>query len=495
MAVSTGIDIIKQIAELVNKYIEKNEKLNIEMEEQENLFNQNLQQILTEIRLIEDKLNSYHELNPIVVQVKELENRSDNLVTTLNLMKTNLISCQSSYEKFISERDTYTKLSCIFKVIYNCKNSKSNYTRKKFIKAIKDINDKIQNQLKTIITDFNHLTDVMNSYKQDFENLKFDFIPLRHLWIVHKWSYDETQIRESATIQNFTYILQSKYDEECGLSSNHYNNMREFLKKMVTFGKNNDELKALHRGSTCGTYCISDSLMANLTNSASKKLNWIDLSDLVIYLSLNILETPTDDKVSLKIILRYNEETELKKIHQDPEMKRIYYEELEKNKKKHSETDELNKQTQKLSIQIKSSINDNIVKDLQTLEDLIPYLHYTGTGHILQYATFNTNDGIFRLNENRSYTIKIYLYLRNFTYWNNIYLEHYKEDNTLLERHCIKDVVQDWEYRGTTTHKIKASKNDYLRIRISGLDNEIKWHGESSIIITKDYWFDYNEVG
>ena len=74
--------------------------------------------------------------------------------------------------------------------------------------------------------------------------------------------------------------------------------------------------------------------------------------------------------------------------------------------------------------------------------------------------------------------------MRNFDYWNNIYIEHYTFGGSgagaisLVARHCIIDVVQKWDYNNTSKHEITVSDNDYLRLKFSAKSSDITWKSE-----------------
>lgn len=97
------------------------------------------------------------------------------------------------------------------------------------------------------------------------------------------------------------------------------------------------------------------------------------------------------------------------------------------------------------------------------------------------YVLFNENNDKIIFDTEGEYLFELYLNLRNFTHWNNIYIHHYNKDNTLVTKYPIIDIEQNWDYNNTTKHTIDINPYDYIMIKISGNDNEITWKSESYI--------------
>ena len=492
MPFQTSLDIIKEIASLVKSQIDKNEKLNKDIKKETSIFNKKMQELSTEIININDKLTAYQALQPTIEEVYDLKLRVDKLLLNLKNLNTNLCDIQDTFNEFLELRENYKKSWCI------CKNI---YTKSEFIEDIKSINEQIQTQLDIAMKDFSDLESLMSMYNEKVENLKFNFAPVRRLWIANKWDADANQESQRVTIETFSELIQSKDDGSWGLTSVHFENLKKFLTTMITADKSEDQLNSIGKGRACGTYFINSSLIANLTNIASEKLEWKDLSDLVIYFSLEALERPTDDKVTDVIIDKYNAETKLKNLRKSPEEYKAYLEALEVAEKAEKEKFEMKIQCELLSTSLAKSIQQNLDTQIQALELALGREEYAykGKGDIDSYATFNTPDGIFRIKKGGIYTVETYLNVRNFDYWNNIYIEHYTLGGgavggdggdggcsggdggsviSLVARHCIIDVVQHWDYNNTSKHEITVSDNDYLRLKFSAKSSDITWKSD-----------------
>lgn len=481
MPFQTCLDIIKEIALLVKSQIDKDKQLNKDIKKETSIFDKKMQELSSEIIIINDKLNAYQVLQPTIEEVHDLKNRVDKLLLNLKNLNKNLCDIQTTYNEFLTLRENYKKSWCI------CKNI---YTKSDFIEDIKTINEQIQTQLDIAMKDFTDLESLMTIYNEKVENLKFNFAPVRRLWISNKWDADANQESQRVTIETFSELIQSKDDGSWGLTSVHFENLKKFLNTMITVDKSEDQLNSIGKGRSCGTYFINSSLIANLTNIASEKLEWKDLSDMVIYFSLEVLERPTDDKVTDVIIEKFNAETKLKNLRKSPEEYKAYLDALEVAEKAEKEKFDLKIQCELLSTTLAKSIQQNLDTQIQALALDREEYAYKGKGDINSYATFNTPDGIFRIKKGGIYTVETYLNVRNFDYWNNIYIEHYTHGGgsggesgdsstiSLVARHCIIDVVQNWNYNNTSKHEITVSDNDYLRIKLSAKSSDITWKSD-----------------
>jgi hypothetical protein len=472
MPFQTGIDILAKIAELVAAQIEKDAQLNKDIKKETHNFTKNMQILSTEISIINDKLRAYQALQPTTEEVHDLKGRTKQLFINLKNLNSNLIHIQETYNEFLLLRENYKKTWCI------CKNI---YTKSNFIEDIKSINEDIEYQLDMIKKDFMNLEHLMNIYSEQVENLKFKFIPLRRLWISNKWDSDANQDSQRVTIETFCQEIQSKDTGNWGLTSKHYENMKNFLHTMIIIDKTEDQLDAIGKGRSCGTYFISSSLLANLTNLSSDYYKWHDLSDLVIYFSLEALKKPTDDKITDIITKKYNAEIKLRELRKSPEHYKAYKEALIAIEKAENEKAEMKKQSDLLNETLTNLLQTNLNTQIQSMTKADSI--YKGKGDSESYATFGTVDGIFRIKKGGIYTVEVYLHVRNFNFWNNIYLEHYKEDMSSVARHCIIDVVQNWDYNATSKHQLTLEDNDYLRVKFSAKSSDITWKSECYIKI------------
>ena len=325
----------------------------------------------------------------------------------------------------------------------------------------------------------------MDIYASQIENLKFNFTPLRRLWISNKWITDANLDSQRVTIETFCQEIQSKDNGSWGLTHTHFENLKSFLNTIITTDRTPRQLEAIGLGRSCGTYFINSSLIANLTNITSEYYKWRDLSDLVIYFSLKALSKTTDDKVTDIITERYNAEIKLRELRKNPEQYKAYQDALLADENAKKEQEDMKKQSELVAETIEKNIQKHIDNKIQSLVLNNEEYIYKGRGDIASYAKFGTQDGIFRIKKEGVYAVEVYLHLRNFNYWNNIYIEHYKDDTSLIARICIIDVVQNWDYKDTSKHQISVSDNDYLRLKLSANSDDITWKSECYMKMSK----------
>ena len=299
-----SIDLIKNLVIIIDSEIKKEHNINKKVRLENDIYYDNLIKLNDRILFINSKLKSFQELSPTIEEIADLKFRCEELHNKLHNIRDTLGPVIKSHDELIKKRDEHYKkwYACLFCI--------TRYKKINFIEDLRDLNKKILNQVELLNSEFNDLTNLMTDYEKQIHNLKFKFLPLRKLWISNKWETDANRTSQRVTIFTFSQEIQSKdsRDSKYKVHSIHYENMNKFLNNMIVADKSGKQLDAIGLGRACGTYFLDSSLIANLTNYPSEKLEWTTLSDMVLYFSLLPMNRPTDDKITPDIISRYNEE-------------------------------------------------------------------------------------------------------------------------------------------------------------------------------------------
>jgi histone H3/H4 len=302
-----SIELIKNLIIIIDTQIKKEHTINKKVRLENDIYYDNLIKISDRLLFINSKLKSFQELSPTTEEISDLKFRCDQLHNKLHNINEILDPIDKKHTELIKKRDHhyYKWYLCLFCI--------NRYKKLNFIEDLKDLNKKILKHIDLLNSEFNDLIILMADYEKQIKNLKFKFLPLRRLWISNKWDKDANQTNQRVTIFTFSQEIQSKdyHDSKYKLHSKHYENMNIFLNNMIEVDKTKDQLHAIGLGRCCGTYFLDSSLIASLTNYPSEKLEWNTLSDMVLYLSLQPLHKPTDDKITTYIINKYNDEKKL----------------------------------------------------------------------------------------------------------------------------------------------------------------------------------------
>ena len=383
MPFGASIEVLQQIVVLIHNNIKENEELNKNIKIENEIFYLNLKKMADNLSLMIDKLKSYQELSPTTEEIHDLKLRCEKLFNHLSSTNKLLIEIEKNHSILMAKREAYKNKW------YLCV---ERYTKPMFIEDLKDINKQINTKIELLNIEFNDMETLMNIYEKQIENLKFKFIPLRRLWISNKWDQDANQESQRVTISSFIQEIQSKEDLTWNLHNHHYENMKHFLTNMIEIDKTERQLEAIGLGRSCGTYFLNNSLIANLTNLPSEKLDWNNLSDMVLYFSLLPIIRPTDDKITEEIIQKWNEEIKKRELSKTPEEYNKYIKELEENKKKILEIENLknnnNNIINKIEVNIESNIQkniDNIIKDVKIKDKYCAYIIKNNQKYIITY--------------------------------------------------------------------------------------------------------------
>jgi len=302
-----SIELIKNLIIIIDTQIKKEHTINKKVRLENDIYYDNLIKISDRLLFINSKLKSFQELSPTTEEISDLKFRCDQLHNKLHNINEILDPIDKKHTELIKKRDHhyYKWYLCLFCI--------NRYKKLNFIEDLKALNKKILKHIDLLNSEFNDLIILMADYEKQIKNLKFKFLPLRRLWISNKWDNDANQTSQRVTISTFIQEIQSKdtSDSKYKLHSKHYENMNIFLNNMIEVDKTKDQLHAIGLGRCCGTYFLDSSLIASLTNYPSEKLEWNTLSDMVLYLSLQPLHKPTDDKITTYIINKYNDEKKL----------------------------------------------------------------------------------------------------------------------------------------------------------------------------------------
>jgi len=302
-----SIDLIKNLIIIIDSEIKKEHNINKKVRLENDIYYDNLIKLNDRILFINSKLKSFQELSPTTEEISDLKFRCEELHNKLHNIREILGPIIEKHEIIIKKRDEHYKkwYACLFCI--------NRYKKINFIEDLQELNKKILNHIDLLNTEFNNLTNLMADYEKQIMNLKFKFLPLRRLWISNKWDIDANQTSQRVTIFTFSQEIQSKdsRDSKYKVHSIHYENMNKFLNNMIVADKSGKQLDAIGLGRACGTYFLDSSLIANLTNYPSEKLEWTTLSDMALYFSLLPMNRPTDDKITPDIITRYNEEKKI----------------------------------------------------------------------------------------------------------------------------------------------------------------------------------------
>ena len=393
MPFGASIEVLQQIVVLIHNNIKENEELNKNIKIENEIFYLNLKNMADNLSLMIDKLKSFQELSPTTEEVSDLKFRCEKLFNHLSSTNKLLIDIENNHTILLSKRETYKNKW------YLCV---ERYTKSMFLEDLKDMNNQINNKIDLLNKEFNDIDTLMNIYEKQIENLKFKFIPLRRLWISNKWDQDANQESQRVTISSFIQEIQSKEDLSWNLHNYDYENMKQFLTNMIEIDKTKRQLEAIGLGRSCGTYFLNNSLIANLTNIPSEKLNWNNLSDMVLYFSLLPIIRSTDDKITDEIIQKWNIEIKKRELAKTPEEYDKYINELEDNKNKILEMENLkknnnivtNKIEENIEINIKKNI-DHIIKDNKLKDQYNAYIIKNDKKYIITYKHNSNHTEVF----------------------------------------------------------------------------------------------------
>ena len=298
------IELIKNLVIIIDTQIKKEHTINKKVRIENDIYYDNLIKLNDRLLFINSKLKLYQELSPTIEEIPDLKFRREELYNKLHNINDILGPIDKKHSEIIKKRDEhyYKWYLCLFCI--------NRYKKLNFIEDLKDLNKKILTRIDLLNSEFNDLTILMSDYEKQIQNLKFNFLPLRRLWISNKWDKDANQNSQRVTIFTFSQEIQSKdsKDSNYKLHGIHYENMNKFLNNMIVADKTGKQLDAIGLGRACGTYFLDSSLIASLTNLPSEKLEWKTLSDMVLYFSLLPITRPTDDKITPDITNRYNKE-------------------------------------------------------------------------------------------------------------------------------------------------------------------------------------------
>ena len=299
MPFGISIELLNKIVIFVDTQIKKNDALNKSIKKENNIFFLNLKRMSEQLGLMIDKLKSYQSLSPTTEEISDLKLRCEKIFNNLKITNDLMIQIEKNHTELINKREIYKNKWYL--CVTRC------YTKSMFLEDLQNLNNELNIKLKLLNEEFDNLAILMNIYEKQIENLKFKFLPLRRLWISNKWDNDTNQLSQRVTIASFIQEIQAKEttNSTWQLHNYHFENMHIFLTNMIEVDKTDRQKEAIGLGRGCGTYFLNSSLIANLTNLPSDKLNWLDLSDMVRYFSIQPIEKPTDDKINQEIINKY----------------------------------------------------------------------------------------------------------------------------------------------------------------------------------------------
>jgi len=388
MPFDASIEVLQEIVKLIHDKVKENEELNKNIKIENEIFYVNLKNISDTLSLMIDKLKSFQQLSPTTEEVNDLKFRCEKLFNHLSSTNKLLIEIENNHGLLMSKRETYKKKW------YLCV---ERYTKSKFLEDLEDMNNQIKIKIELLNNEFNDINNLMNIYEKQIENLKFKFIPLRRLWISNKWDQDANQESQRVTISSFVQEIQSKEDLSWNLHNYHYENMKKFLTNMIEIDKTERQLEAIGLGRSCGTYFLNNSLIANLTNLPSEKLQWTNLSDMVLYFSLSPIIRPTDDKITEQIIELWNQEIKKRELSKTPEEYAKYIKEIEDKKNKELQMENLknnnNNIIDKIEVNVENNIKkniDSIIKDNKLKEQYNAFIIKNDKKYIITYK-YNSN--------------------------------------------------------------------------------------------------------
>ena len=342
MPFAMSMEMIKKIVKFINGKIEENKTLDKNIQQENEIFFKSLLQVHDKLELMIDKLTSYQEISPTTEEVSDLKTRCEKLYLSIKSINELILHITKQHHKLQSKRNLYKEK---WYLCVEC------YGKAEYLEDIQNLNKEIDTKIEILDREYENLQTLMALYQQQIENLKFKFLPLRRLWISNKWDCDANQSNQRVTIASLIQEIQAKENTlSLKLHHHHYENMKIFLTKIIEVDKTKRQIDAIGLGRSCGTYFLNSSLMASLTNTPSLELKWNDLSDMVIYFSINPFEKSTDDRITQQIIDKYNN------MRKDTNSFII----LEKNKQLTDLKDQLTKQSSEITNMIDINIEKNI---------------------------------------------------------------------------------------------------------------------------------------
>ena len=162
MPFQSGLDILKQIATLVQSQINRDEKLNADIKKETMAFTKKMQALSTEIYFIYNKLQAYQLLQTNCSEIHDLKDKSDKLFANLKNLNIKLIDIQITYNEMVFIRVNYKNKW--YSWILCCCNCKFIYSKTQFIADIILMNEQIQTQIDTTKKVYDDLETLMEKY-------------------------------------------------------------------------------------------------------------------------------------------------------------------------------------------------------------------------------------------------------------------------------------------------------------------------------------------
>ena len=78
--------------------------MNKDIKKETSIFDKKMQELSSEIIIINDKLNAYQVLQPTIEEVHDLKNRVDKLLLNLKNLNTNLCDIQETFNEFFKDK-------------------------------------------------------------------------------------------------------------------------------------------------------------------------------------------------------------------------------------------------------------------------------------------------------------------------------------------------------------------------------------------------------